>query len=577
MPTPGGQDDSNGKQFRGPTSGGGGGYRNRPSVDIQRLFDRLPPHSLEAEMALLGSMILDHRVISEVIAIVPTSAYFYRESHATIYDALVRTYDSHQSGDLVQLMEVLKEKRQLDDVGGTDYLVRLAESVPSAVSAPHYAKIVRERAQLRQLAEAAGQILYDAFHSSELGGDSSDATRTALDRAEQMIFEIADKAVGADADSLSILLQQALDMLLQNEGRSITGLDTGFYELSEMTSGLQPGEMIIVAGRPSMGKTAFALNLAEQIALGGQPHAEHGPETAVGIFSMEMSRQALVQRLLCAHAGVDSHRFRTNRLSKEDFIDLRNSCGILSRAPIYIDDTPGLTILMLRAKARRMVAQHGVKCIMIDYLQLMGAPTASKDGRQSEVGAISRGVKALARELSVPIVCLSQLNRGPEDRTGNRPRMSDLRESGSIEQDADVVMLLHREEYYHLSEPGWAEENPDKVGVAEVIIAKQRNGPTGTVELTWDGKTTRFRNPSGAHRADSFIEPAPKRPPPAPGLAPGGFGGPAGSFSSDRPPVVPFSPGSRSGPVGEFRDGGGPSRDVPPAYDDEGDEGPAPF
>jgi len=421
---------------------------------------------------------------------------------------------------------------------------------------------------MRGLISAAGEIVYDAYNAGE-------QARDVLDRAEQKIFALAEKAIASDTGSLTALLQEAMDAILQNEGRSITGLDTGFYELSEMTSGLQPGEMIIVAGRPSMGKTAFALNLAEQIALGGQPHAEHGPTTPVGIFSMEMSRQALVQRLLCAHASVDSHRFRTNRLSKQDFIELRNSCGTLSQAPIFIDDTPGLTILMLRAKARRMVAQHGVKCIMIDYLQLMGAPTASKDGRQSEVGAISRGVKALARELSVPVVCLSQLNRGPEDRTGNRPRMSDLRESGSIEQDADVVMLLHREEYYHQAEPGWAEENPDKVGVAEVIIAKQRNGPTGTVELIWDGKTTRFRNPSGSHRADSFVEPSPRRAPPPP-PASGGFGGPpSGGFASERPAIVPFSPGSRSGPVGEFRDGGGPDRDG--GFEDEGDDGPAPF
>lgn len=547
---------------------------SRPTRNLQKLFDRLPPNSPEAEMSLLGSMILDPKVVTDVIGMVPNADYFYSEAHAAIFDAIVKTYDQHRSGDLVQLAEALRDKDILTDVGGPDYLLQLAESVPSAVNAPHYARIVREKAQLRRLIDASGQILYDAYHSGEFEGG---AAREILDKAEQMIFAIAEQAVGMDSESLARLLEQTLNMLdaLHLSGRTITGVATGFYDLDEMTSGLQPGELIIVAARPSMGKTAFALNLAEQVAFAGQPHGEHGSTTPVGFFSMEMSRQSVTQRLLCAHSGVDSHRMRKNMLSHDDFKALAMSGGQLAQAPMYIDDTPGLTVLMLRAKARRMVAQHQVKCIMIDYLQLMTAPGAARESRQAEVSAISRGIKALARELNIPIVCLAQLNRGAEQREGHRPRMADLRESGSIEQDADVIMLLHREEYYHQHEPGWSEENPDKVGVAEVIIAKQRNGPTGTVELTWHAPTTRFKN---LHRSGGNF---------------GGGGGGGGSYAAsagarapklvgggdfpNSPPSSPpastgsysFAPGRKSGPEQGFRDGGGPDRDAPAPWESE--------
>jgi len=555
----------------------------RPAFDLQRLFERLPPHALEAEMSLLGSMILDPRVIGEIVGQVSSGEHFYNQGHAAIFDALIATYNRHQSGDLVQLTDALRDKGVLDDVGGPEYLVRLAESVPSAVNAPYYAKIVREKHQLRKLIDAAGQILYDAYHTGE--ADESNA-RDVLDRAEQRIFDIAEKSVGMDMGTLAELLQETMDILLANEGRSITGLSTGFHDLDEITSGLQPGELVIVAARPSMGKTAFALNLAQGIAERGLLHGEHGQQAPVGIFSMEMSRQALVQRLLCAHARVDSHRFRTNRLSRDEFRTLAQSCDVLSRVPMFMDDTPGLSVLMLRAKARRMVAQHGVKCVIIDYLQLMTAPGKDRESRQVEVSAISRGVKALARELNIPVICLAQLNRGAEMREGHRPRMADLRESGSIEQDADVIMLLHREEYYHQADPNWALDNPDKVGVAEIIVAKQRNGPTGTVELGWDAKSTRFLN-----RTHGAFAPEPYAPPPPAGSAPARA--PARSITPVAPIVapapatslpvaplapparpagpVPFSPGSRSGPVGDFRDGGGPDRDE---WDEEPDSGP---
>jgi len=523
----------------------GKGAGARPArVDLAKLFDRLPPHSLEAEMSLLGSMILDPHVTGEVLQVIRAGDAFYSQAHALIFDALVETYDQHQSGDLVQLSESLKSRGALDDVGGSEYLLELARSVPSAVNAPHYARIVSERSKLRRLIEAAGQIVYEAYHAGELGPDGA---RETLDRAEKMIFDIAEDAGAYDAETLKELLFQTMDQLISNEGRLITGIDTGFYELNEMTGGLQPGEMVIVAARPSMGKTAFALNLAEQIAMTG---GAGGSALPVAFFSLEMGRQALAQRLMCAYSGVDSQRLRRNTLNAEEFQRLQSACGVLSEAPLYIDDTPGLTILQLRARARRMARMHGIKCIMVDYLQLLTAPGSSRESRQVEVSAISRGVKALARELHVPVVCLSQLNRGAEQREGHKPRMSDLRESGSIEQDADVITLLHREDYYHQSDPMWAEENPDKVGLAELIIAKQRNGPTGVVSLVWDSRSTRFRNYAGRAYAEAPGAGAPAREEPAPFQA--SAPSPAGAFAG-RP---------RTGPVSDHRDGGGPDDDI---------------
>ncbi|MFI4855493.1 MAG: replicative DNA helicase [Phycisphaerales bacterium JB065] len=459
---------------------------------LQKLFDRLPPHSLEAEMSLLGSMILDHTVVGEVIEIVPSASAFYSEAHSAIFDAIVRLYDQKQSGDLVQLSEALKDRRLFEDIGGTDYLLNLAQSVPSAASAPYYAEIVRDKWQLRKLIDASGDIVYSAYHASEIGDGGAKAV---LDRAEQSIFEIAEQVASGGQKPIRNILVEVMESLDRQSGQTITGISTGFYELDEMTSGLQPGELVIVAARPSMGKTAFALNLTQQVAFGGSRFDSGGSgNLPVGFFSLEMSQASVVQRLLSAHSGVDSHRMRTNRLTKDDFGRLMESCGLLEKAPIYIDDTPGLTVMNLRAKARRMVKKYSVGCLVIDYLQLMSAPASARDGRQQEVSMISRQIKALARELNIPIVCLAQLNRGAENREGHRPRMSDLRESGSIEQDADVIALLHREEYYHQQDPGWAEDNPDKVGLAELIIAKQRNGPTGTVKLSWNAHVTRFGN-----------------------------------------------------------------------------------
>ena len=453
-------------------------------------------------MSLLGSMILDPRVVGDVLTLIEASDAFYAEKHAVIFDAVRDVYDRTQSGDLVQIAETLKDRGQLEALGGAEYMVRLAESVPSAANAVHYARIVRDKSRLRKLIDRAGQILYDAYTGS---GEGTEGVQEVLEKAEMAVFEVARADATDDPQRLAELLQGELERLESVEGKGISGLKTGYDDLDEMLSGLHDGEMIIVAARPSMGKTALALNLAEQIAMGGRsPGSGAGRHRAVGFFSLEMSKSAVVQRLLSAYSGIDSHRLRTGRFSKQEFQrDILPACGALAEAPVYVDDTPGLTVLGLRARARRMVAQHDVEIIMVDYLQLLTSPSQARESRQVEVSAISRGIKALARELSVPVVCLAQLNRGSEQREGNRPRMSDLRESGSIEQDADVVALLHREEYYHPNDE-WKAENSDKVGLAELIIAKQRNGPTGTVSsrgtrrrpgsrTMWTSTTTRRR------------------------------------------------------------------------------------
>ena len=418
--------------------------------DLASLFDKQPPHALEAECALLGSLLLDWQVVGEVLQIIRSPEDFYLSKHAAIYKAAVELYDQHQSLDIVQLVQRLKDVGQLEAVGGVDYLVELGESVPSATSAAYYANLVRQKAVLRHLIDAAGQILERAYTSGEPVDDQ-------LNIAEQEIFRLAEGGSSEDAAELRQLLQETYERLEAHDGRSITGLETGFFELDEMTNGLQNGEMIIVAARPSMGKTALALNIAEHIAATNK--------RPVGVFSLEMGRQQLAQRLLCSRSGVDSQRVRRNMLTGDEFARLAMVVGELSEAPLYIDDTPGLTLLSLRAKARRMASRHDVEAI------------------------VSRGIKGLARELNVPVICLSQLNRAAEGREGHRPRMSDLRESGSIEQDADVVMMLHREDYYHRGEEGYEETN-----IAELIIAKQRNGPTGVVKLQFNGQTTRFNN-----------------------------------------------------------------------------------
>lgn len=548
-----------------------------------RLFDRTPPHAMEAERSLLGSILLDPQVLNDVVEIVPSPESFYKESHGTIYKALVDTFDAHQSGDLVQLTETLRARGVLDRVGGTGYLMELAEAVPSAASAPYYARLIADAARLRKLIDAAGEILHDAYTGAD---GTPDGAKRVIDLAEKRIFDIASEDINAEPESLKELLHAEMQRIDEADGKPIMGVPTGFPDLDQMTSGLQPEELIILAARPSMGKTAIALNLAEQIAFGGltpwEPRRNAKP-VPVGIFSLEMSRGALVQRLLSARSGVDSAKLRNGMVNAEEYERLRQASAELAEAPMIIDDTPGMTVLTLRAKARRMKQRHDIGCIVIDYLQLLSSPTAARESRQVEVSEISRSIKALARELKLPVICLAQLNRGAEQREGNRPRMSDLRESGSIEQDADVVALLHRESYYHRGEPAWDpnspefdEENRDKLNLAELILAKQRNGPTGTVKLVWDSHVVRFKSYDSMHSGSAYgfaRDFASDRdaggysgpdfaPAPAPAFAP------PPSSPSPAPPTNEyrgFAPGKKSGPEDNFRDGSGNDID----FDDE--------
>ena len=444
---------------------------------VDRLMEALPPHALEAEGSLLGSILIDPTVLNDVQLILHGTDDFFKKANGTIYTLMAELYDKYETVDLVQLEQVAKDRNLLDAVGGVEYLVKVAQAVPSAASASHYARLVKEKSTVRQLIAAAGEILHDAYTKPE---DPIEI----LSEAERRIFGIAQQSEQRHAEQLDDLLNDAIRQLEENEGRIITGVSTGFPNLDEITSGLQPGEMVIVAARPSMGKTALALNIAENIAMRDVP---------VGLFSLEMSRQQLVQRLLSSRASVSGHSIRRNMLSDRDMAAIIQAADDLMKRPLYIDDTPSLSITQLRAKARRLKQSHDIGVVIVDYLQLMTSGKRA-ESRQQEVSEISRGVKALARELNIPVLCLSQLNRAAEQREGHRPRMSDLRESGSIEQDADVVAMLHREAYFHLNDQAWMEANEDKHNLAELIIAKQRNGPTATVKLTWDNSCTRFHD-----------------------------------------------------------------------------------
>jgi replicative DNA helicase len=593
-------------------------FKDRPldTATVQSMFDREPPRSLEAEMSLLGSMILDPRIIGDVISKVKSREDFYLEKHGSVFDGLVEIFDKTNTCDLIQLQDWLRKKGTWETVGGEQYILELANSVPTSVNWPHYAEIVVEKARLRRLISAAGQILFDAYHSGELGPEG---TKEVLDKAERAVFDIAQEDTTSEPQRLAELLEVEMQRLEHEdfEGGGYSGVSCGFTELDEILRGFQPGELIIIAARPSMGKTACALNLAEQIAIGGVPVPGAPPtrQVPIAVFSLEMSKNAITQRMLSARSGVSSQMLRGgHKIPDESFRNLMEAADDLKKAPVYVDDTPNITVLQMRARSRRLVAQHGVKCIMIDYLQLMSAPGAARESRQVEVSAISRGVKALARELNVPVICLSQLNRASEQREGNRPRMSDLRESGSIEQDADVIILLHREDYYHTQDEDWLNDpaNEDKIGIAELIVAKQRNGPTGIVKLKWDANTTRFRNldtqsrapvgfveapaagrgrfnngagyNSGTHAgpaqaaapanagyaspsqaASNFGRAAPASPFDAPFTPNDPFSSSPGSGSGSAPNAPPrsgFAPGKKSGPISDHRDGGGPDRDA---------------
>lgn len=431
------------------------------------------PRSIEAEMALLGAIIQDGSVMADVASILSGSGDFYMTKHQAIYTTLSNIYNSGVPVDLVQLKQRLDDKNMLDDVGGVDYLVELGESVPAATNASHYAKIVRDTAIRRRLIEATETIRNQAY-------ESADPVPEILDRAEQTIYKLRPHLTGA-IKHIDPVAHEVYDTLAerQQEGSAVNGLRTGFRDLDGMLGGIRQGQMLVVAGRASMGKTALALTMAKNLAV----ENDH----RVLIYSLEMSAHQLAERLLAQVSDIDSHRMRCGILSRSDFQTLCHDVSRLGESGIYIDDTPGLSLFDLRARTRRAVQQHSIEAIIIDYLTLLKAPKA--ENRTQAVGVLSRGLKTLARELDIPVICVSQLNRQVEHRQDNRPKLSDLRDSGDIEQDADIVLLVYRSGYYTSGKEGAIVSNE-----AEIIVAKNRNGPTGMVKLVWDGMTMQFKN-----------------------------------------------------------------------------------
>jgi replicative DNA helicase len=437
---------------------------------------KVPPHSLQAEQAVLGGLMLDNSAWDTVADCVSEDD-FYRRDHRLIFRAIAQLAEKNNPLDAVTLSEWLDQNNLLDEVGGLGALGKLAQNTPSAANIKAYAEIVRENSVMRQLIEVGNKIAGSGFMPE--GRDSG----ALLDHAEKLVFEIAEQGKRGKRGFTNIraLLATAvdrIDMLSQQEDH-ITGVSTGFTDLDNMTAGLQPADLIIVAGRPSMGKTTLAVNFAENAAIKHQ--------VPVGIFSMEMPGEHLALRMMSSLGHIDQHKIRTGKLDDDDWPRLTSAVSLLDSAPIYIDDTPALTPVELRARARRLKREHDLGLIVIDYLQLMqGSGGAARENRATEISEISRNLKALAKELSVPVIALSQLNRSLEQRTDRRPVMSDLRESGAIEQDADVIIFIYRDEVYH-------EDSPHK-GLAEIIIGKQRNGPIGKVTLTFRGQFTRFEN-----------------------------------------------------------------------------------
>ena len=443
--------------------------------NIETSLYKVPPHHMEAEQSILGGILLDNQALNTVLEVL-TRSDFYNEGHRKIFDALVDLSDRGEPCDIVTLSSNLKDRQALEAVGGMAYLSLLVENVTSAANIAYYARIVKEKAILRGLITTATEILHKTYNA----GTDIDSV---LDEAEHAIFEISENKIRPSFHKIKDIVKDNFRELERLSERQdlITGVPTGFDKLDEITSGLQRADLIIIAGRPSMGKTAFALNIAQNAAL------KSG--IGVAVFSLEMAKEQLVFRMLSSEAKVDSQRLRKGFLGETDWKKLVKASGDLSEASIYIDDSPAITVLEMKAKARRLKADPDTRLglVILDYLQLMRS-SGSKESREQEISEISRSLKALAKELNVPVVALSQLNRKVEDRTNRRPQMADLRESGAIEQDADVIAFIYRDEVYNK-----ADDNPEK-GIAEVIIGKQRNGPTGTVKLAFLEKYTCFEN-----------------------------------------------------------------------------------
>ena len=446
--------------------------RHSPSEQDPALH-HLPPQNLEAEASLLSAILIDNTALLEILEVLAPED-FYRSAHQRIFEAITDLFTRSEPVDLVTLANMLKEKGTLEEIGGAAFLAKLVDTAPMAVNATHYAKIVHDKACVRRLIAKSNQIVQRCFEDR---GNVDEL----LDFAEQSVFEIAENKSRKSFHPIGSLIEKNIDKLEERQGNRtlITGTPTGFTDLDYLTSGFQPSDLIILAARPSMGKTAFALNIARNTAVETQ--------NAVALFSLEMSKEQLTMRMLCAEARVDSHRLRGGFLSNEDWANITQAASVLSEAPIFIDDSPDLSSLDVRAKARRLKMDNKLGLVIIDYLQLMQG-RRNTERRDLEISEISRSLKALAKELEVPVVALSQLNRKLEERTDKRPKLSDLRESGALEQDADVVMFIYRDEVYN------RDENNPNAGKAEIIVAKHRNGPTGDVPLAFVHACTRFEN-----------------------------------------------------------------------------------
>lgn len=441
--------------------------------------DRVPPQNIEAEQSVLGAMLIEKEAIPKVMEILRDTD-FYREAHRVIFNAMLELYNKNEAVDMITVTEILKRDNKLEDVGGIAYVTSLANTVPTAANVTYHASIIEEKSILRQLVSVSTQI-------ASMGYEANDDVKNIIDSAESKILEISNRKKTADFTPINeIVLDsfKSIEALMGNKN-GLTGLPTGFEDLDNLTSGLHGSDFIILAARPSMGKTAFALNVVQNVAIRAAKKVGGAPKT-IAFFSLEMSKEQLVQRMLCAEANIDSQRLRIGELRDEDWAMLINTADTLSSANIYIDDTAGITAMDMRSRARRLKAEHGLDLIVVDYLQLMqGSGKKNNSGdRQQEVSEISRSLKALARELDVPVIALSQLSRSVEARQVKRPMLSDLRESGSLEQDADIVAFLYREDYYN--------PETENKNITELIIAKHRNGPVDTVNLFFHKQYTKF-------------------------------------------------------------------------------------
>lgn len=446
-------------------------------------IERMPPQAVDVEQAVLGAMLIDQRAIGRAIELLDEDC-FYHTPHGTVYKAILNLYERSEAVDQLTLAEELRRGKKLDEVGGVAYLAKLASEVATGANIDYHARIVLEKALGRRLIDTAAEVTKQAFEGSQ-------DVHELIDWAEQRIFSLSERGLNQGFESLETVMSETLEQIERAHNRvsTVSGVDTGFADLNEWTSGFQKGDLIILAARPSVGKTALALTLARNAAVEF--------DVGVAIFSLEMSKMQLAQRLLSAETRVDLHKLRTGRLSDEDWMHLTRNVGRLAQAPVYVDDTPGISVLEARAKARRLQREHGIGLVIIDYLQLMGSQGRA-DSREQEISRISRGLKGLAKELDVPVLALSQLSRAVESRTDRRPQLSDLRESGSIEQDADVVMFIYRPEIYGLKGPDGASLE----GVAEIIIGKQRNGPTGSVHLMWNAESATYEQMAPEWRID---------------------------------------------------------------------------